>query len=91
MPRPKGSKNRRQIAATNENLDMKIATISAEVEKLSADLKSKKAELRKLRKAKERELMVEAAKKAEAERAVIYNAIEKSGKSMDEVLAFLQN
>ena len=50
MPRPKGSKNKAK--AVIENVDEKIAAVEAEIAKLTADLKEKKTELKKLVKAK---------------------------------------
>ena len=55
MPRPKGSKNRKtkaEKAVIMENVDEKLAAVEAEIEELSAQLKAKKAELKKLNQAK---------------------------------------
>ena len=45
MPRPKGSKNKVSMI---DNVDEKIAAVEAEIEKLTADLKAKKTELKAL-------------------------------------------
>ncbi len=87
MPRPKGSKNQ---AKPIENVGEKIAAVEAEISDLQARLKAKKAELRKLAKVKEKADKVAAAKQAEEERKKLLEAIEKSGKSIDEVMEFLK-
>ena len=87
MPRPKGSKNQ---AKPIENVDEKIAAMEAEIADLQASLKAKKAELRKLNKVKEKADKIAAAKQAEEDRKKLLEAIEKSGKSIDEVMEFLK-
>ncbi len=87
MPRPKGSKNQ---AKPIENVDEKIAAVEAEIADLQASLKAKKAELRKLNKVKEKADKIAAAKQAEEDRKKLLEAIEKSGKSIDEVMEFLK-
>lgn len=95
MPRPKGSKNRKTAttiapAATVEEIENKMSTISTEIEELGAQLKAKKAELKELTKQK---LAVEAeaaAKKAEEDKAAILAAVEKSGKTVEEILELLK-
>ena len=83
MPRPKGSKNKKTISQILpvENIDEKIAAVEAEIEKLTADLKAKKTELKDLLKAKE--IAVE-------DKAAILAAVESSGKSIEEILEFLK-
>lgn len=92
MPRPKGSKNKKPTAKIIdiENLDEKISAAEAEVAKLTADLKDKKAELKKYLKIKEAQLKEAAAKKAEEEKATILAAVEASSKSVEEILDFLK-
>ena len=87
MPRPNGSKNQ---ATPIENVDEKIAAVEAEIADLQASLKAKKAELRKLAVLKARADKVAAAKQAEEDRKKLLEAIEKSGKSIDEVIEFLK-
>ena len=87
MPRPKGSKNKPAIV---EDVDEKIAAAEAEIEKLNAELKAKKAELRKLMKAKAAASKAAAAKKAEEDKKAILAACEASGKSVEEILEFLK-
>ena len=87
MPRPKGSKNQ---AKPIENVDEKIAAVEAEIADLQASLKAKKAELRKLAVLKAKADKVAAAKQAEEDRKKLLEAIEKSGKSIDEVMEFLK-
>ena len=91
MPRPKGSKNKtsKKAAVPAVNMDETIAALDAEVKQLSADLKAKKAELKKLVKAKKTQEEKLAAKQAEENKAAILAAVEKSGKSLDEVLELL--
>ena len=76
MPRPKGSKNKVVII---ENVDEKIAAVNAEIERLKADLKAKKDELKTLNKAKLQADKAAAARKAEEDKAKLLEAIEKSG------------
>jgi len=90
MARPKGSKNKKTIAALSENLDEQIEMIKEEIEQLTADLKAKKAELKALAKAKEEQLRLEAERKAEEDKAAIMAAVEASGKSVEEILEFLK-
>ena len=86
MPRPKGSKNK---AKTIENVDEKIAAAEAEIEKLNAELKAKRIELRKLKIAKKQADKVAAAIKEKQDKAKILEAIEKSGKSPEEIIELL--
>ena len=92
MPRPKGSKNKKTISQILpvENIDEKIAAVEAEIEKLTADLKAKKTELKDLLKAKEIAVKAAAEKKAEEDKAAILAAVESSGKSIEEILEFLK-
>ena len=92
MPRPKGSKNKKTavVVDTVENVDEKIAAVEAEVAALTEGLKAKKAELKKLTKAKEKAEKVAAEKQAEEDRAKLLEAITASGKSVDEVLELLK-
>lgn len=87
MPRPKGSKNKVKVI---ENVDEKIAALEAEIAGLQESLKTKKLEMKALVKAKDKADKAAAAKKAEEEKAELLEAIEKSGKSLEEVLAFLK-
>ena len=94
MPRPKGSKNKKAAVAaeklTTVQYDEKIAAVTAEIEALNASLKAKKAELKKLQKAKAAEEAAAAAKKLEEEKKAILEAVAASGKSADEILALLR-
>ena len=92
MPRPKGSKNKKTLSQILpvENLDEKIAAAEAEIEKLTADLKTKKSELKDLLKAKEIAAKAAAEKKAEEDKAAILAAVESSGKTIEEILEFLK-
>ena len=98
MPRTKGSKNRVKKSVVQEVKDLqtvegitdKIAEIEAEINELNASLKKKKLELKALQKAKVVAEKTAAKKKAEEDKAAILAAVEKSGKSVDEVLEFLQ-
>ena len=95
MPRPKGSKNRKTVekaakAVVTENLDEKLAAVQAEIDEISAQLKAKKAELKKLTQAKAEAEKAEAAKKAEEAKAAILEAVAASGKSVDEILDMLK-
>ena len=89
MPRPKGSKNKKPVII--ENVDEKIAAVEAEIAQLTGTIKEKKAELRTLTKAKAQLAKKEAEKKAAEEKAVIFDAVQKSGKTAEEILAFLKD
>lgn len=73
MARTRGSKNK----ASNMTVEERIAAIDAEIESLQEQIKVKKANRRKLT----------AEKKAEDQKKLIA-AVEKSGKSIDEIIAF---
>ena len=70
MPR-----GRKKIAPTAD----RITAVKAEIETLTAQLKEKKAELKKLEK-----------EQAEEDKAKLLEAFEASGKGIDEVLALLK-
>ncbi len=89
MPRPKGSKNRKTRII--ENVDEKIAAAQSEIGRLSAELKARKAEMRALTKAKKNAEKAEAARKAEEDKKAILAAAETSGRTVEEILAFLGN
>jgi predicted nucleic acid-binding Zn-ribbon protein len=89
MARPKGFMNTKNISA--EDLEAKIFAAENEITVLTGKLKAKRAELKKLKKAKEKNALIAAAKKAEEDKAVILAAIEKSGKSVEEVLEMFKS
>ena len=88
MPRPKGSKNKKTLLA--ENADEKIAAVQAEVGKLAAELKAKKAELRLLEKAKAKAEQEAARHRIAEDCDRLLEAVAASGKPVDEVLAMLE-
>lgn len=88
MPRPKGSRNRKNLLV--ENVDEKIAAAEDEIARLTAELKQKKTALRALAKAKLNADKAAAERKAEENRKAILAAAEASGKTVEEILAFLQ-
>ncbi len=94
MPRPKGSKNKKAITTevieTVESIESRIAAAEAAIETLTADLKAKKAELKELIKLKAEAEKLAAEKKAEEDKKAILAAVEKSGKSIDEILELLK-
>ena len=94
MPRPKGSKNKKAISTelveTVESIDERIAAAEAAIETLTTDLKAKKAELKELIKLKAEAERVAAEKKAEEDKAAILEAVEKSGKTVEEILELLK-
>ena len=61
------------------NVAEQIEAVKAEIEKLTVDLKAKKAELKKLE-----------AEQAEEDKAKIMEAFAASGKTAEEVIAWLQ-
>lgn len=87
MPRPKRSKNKTKVPS---NIDEQIAVINAEIEDLKATIKTKKAELKKLEKAKVQADKAAAEKKAEEEQQQIIAAVLASGKSFDEIIDLLK-
>ena len=93
MPRPKGSKNKKiatEIIETVESIDERIAAAEAAIATLTDDLKSKKAELKQLVKLKAEAERVAAEKKAAEDKEKLLAAVEKSGKSIDEILELLK-
>lgn len=96
MPRPKGSKNKKKTVLSTESLlsveelQLQIDKTAQEVEEMSKTLKSKKADLKDLLKARERAEKYAAEAKAQEEQSRLLEAVEKSGKSIDEILAMLQ-
>ena len=94
MPRPKGSKNKAKIAATTtvvtvEEIESKMSQIEAEIATLGETLKAKKAELKELGKQKAVAEKEAEERKAEADKAAILEAVQKSGKSIDEILELI--
>lgn len=89
MPRPKGSKNRKTRII--ENVDERIAAAQSEIGRLSAELKARKAEMRALNRAKQNAEKAAAARKAEEDKKAILAAAEASGRTVEEILAFLGN
>ena len=94
MPRPKGSKNKKTLAAVSAQaateIDNRIAAVEAEIEELGEKLKARKAELKTLAREKAKADAAAAARKAEEDKAAILAAVEASGKSLDEILALLK-
>lgn len=76
MARPKGSKNKKENAALSDQ----ILALEEEIESLQAQVTDKKNQIRNLRKAEKEE-----------EKKRLLEAIEKSGKSVDEILAMLNS
>lgn len=91
MPRPKGSRNRKnaEFVDTVENIDGKIAATESAIATLTEELKTRKAELKELTKAKTRAEKVAAEKRAEEDKAKLMDAIAASGKSVDEIISLL--
>ena len=75
MARTRGSKNKTAPASVEE----KIKAVEAEISRLQDELKMKKAERKKL-----------LAQQDEENQQKILAAVEKSGKSFDEVMEFLK-
>ncbi len=71
-------------------IEEKITAVEAEVEDLGTKLKGKKAELKDLAKEKLAAEKEAAEKKAEANKAAILEAVEKSGKTVEEILELLK-
>ena len=92
MPRPKGSKNKKNAAVieTVGNIDEKIAAAEAAVAELTAELKAKKAELKKLIKEQGKAAERAAAQKAEEDKAKLIEAFAESGKSVEEIIEMMK-
>ena len=88
MSRPKGSRNKKTLLI--ENVDERISAVEGEIARLTAEMKTKKSELRALAKAKLTADKAAAARKAEEDRKTILAAAEASGKTVEEILALLQ-
>ena len=88
MPRPKGSKNKSRLLV--EDVDEKLAGVDREISRLSAALKTARAERRTLARAKQNADALAAAQRAEAQQRALLAAVEASGKSVEEVLAMLR-
>ena len=88
MPRPKGSKNKKPLII--DNVEEKIAAVEKEIAELGNALKAKKADLKVLLKAKADAEKKAAAQRAEEDKAVIMSAVEKSGKTVEEILDLLK-
>ena len=94
MPRPKGSKNKAKIAETTtivtvEEIESKMSALESEIATLGETLKAKKAELKELGKQKAVAEKEAEERKAEADKAAILEAVQKSGKSMEEILELI--
>lgn len=74
MARPKGSKNKK----TELSIEEQINVLEADIEKLQEQVAAKRAEIRTLRAALKEE-----------EQKMILEAIEKSGKNAEEIIALL--
>lgn len=75
MPRLKGSKNKEKP----KTIDERIAAVTSEIESLQIQLKDKKAQLKELN----------AEKEAENQKR-LFEAVLASGKSIDEIIAMVQ-
>ena len=87
-------------SVSGSDTDEKIQYVQAEIDDLNEAVKAKKAELKELlkqkakeareeAKRKEKEAKAEAKRKVEEEKKQLLNALMDSGKSIDEIMAFL--
>ena len=93
MPRPKGSKNKKNLVVTGSSIELlksRIADTEAEIGKLSDQLKAKNTELKYLKKDLAVAIEAEARAKLEADKERLLSAVAASGKSVDEILALLK-
>lgn len=93
MPRPKGSKNKKNLVVTESSIELlksRIADTEAEIGKLSDQLKAKNTELKSLKKDLAVAIEAEARAKLEADKERLLSAVAASGKSVDEILALLK-
>ena len=99
MPRPKGSKNKKTIAASAAStsvldltaIEEMIGKIESEIDTLGETIKAKKAELKELGKQKLAAEKRAAERKAEEDKSKLLDAVEKSGKSIEEILELIKN
>ncbi len=99
MPHPKGSKNKKTIAASAAStsvldltaIEEKMTTIQSEIDTLGETIKAKKAELKELGKQKLEAEKKAAERKADEDKAKLLDAVEKSGKSIEEILELIKN
>ena len=94
MPRPKGSKNK--VKTESPALDLTaieemMGKIESEIEELTTTLKVKKGELKELGKQKLEAEKKAAERKADEDKAKLFEAVEKSGKSIEEILEMIKN
>lgn len=82
---PRGRRNK----VVEKDYDTEIARIENDIAKLNDNIKSKKSELRQLKKDKIKYDEQKAAEKAESEKQAVVDMIERSGKSMEEIKEFL--
>ena len=73
-----------------EAINEKIVALEADIEKINADLKAKKSELKALAKDKEAAIKAAAERKVEEEKVAILDAVKSSGKTVEEILDFLK-
>ena len=71
-------------------LDTQIKSVESDIDKLCGEIAEKKEELKALRKAKEKAEKVEKAAAEAAQKKAIIDAVLKSGLSLEEVVARLQ-
>ena len=74
---------------TEKDYSSEIARVENDIAKLNDNIKSKKSELRQLKKDKIKYDEQKAVEKAEAEKQAIVDMIERSGKSIEEIKDFL--
>lgn len=92
MPRPKGSKRKVSVPIMDTTaIEEKMKALEGEIADLGAAAKAKKSELKKLAKEKFAAEKAEAAIKAEEGKKAVMEALDKSGKTIDEILEFLKN
>lgn len=92
MPRPKGSKNKKTVQPefSLAEIEEQIKGVEAEIEEMGAALKAKKTELKELVKSRIAAEKAAAAAKAEEDKARLLEAVEASGKSVEEIIEFLK-
>lgn len=91
MPRPKGSKNKKnETTITADQIREQIANAEAKLEELNDAVKATKAEIKSLQKQLVAAEEAEAAAKAEADKEAVLAAFLASGKSAEEAIALLE-
>ena len=87
---PRGRRKKVETQFTVDQIREALSAAEASLDELTAAVKEKKKEIRKLNKDLIAAEAAEAAAKAEADKEKILAAVKESGKSVEEILEFLK-